>query len=78
MPSEQLLGPLALTAGALIAVVALWRLVGDYIKELQSSRDRWHALASSYELKFDEQTEALRVLPTLVATLDRLERALSK
>jgi hypothetical protein len=76
MPWDQLLGPLALTVGALIAVGALWRLVGDYITELQTSRDRWRDLATSYESKFDEQTEALRILPALVNTLERIERRL--
>lgn len=74
MPWDQLLGPLALTAGSLIAVVALWKLVGDYITELRTSRDRWRDLAVSYESKFDQQTEALRVLPTVVSTLERIER----
>ena len=52
---DQLLGPLGLLAGALVAVVALWRLVGDYINELRASRDRWHALATSYEAKFRQR-----------------------
>ena len=71
---EQLLGPLGLLVGSLIVVGVLWRLVLEYIKELQTSRDRWRDLASSYEPKFDEQTEALRILPILVAGLERIER----
>jgi hypothetical protein len=69
-----LLGPLGLLIGALIVVVILWRLVLEYIKELQTSRDRWRDLASSYEPKFDEQTEALRILPILAASMERIER----
>jgi hypothetical protein len=71
-----LLGPLGLLVGSLIVVVVLWRLVQEYIKELQTSRDRWRDLAVSYESKFDEQTEVLRLLPTIGATLERMDRRL--
>jgi hypothetical protein len=71
-----LLGPLGLLIGSLIVVMVLWRLVQDYIKELQTSRDRWRDLAVSYEAKFDEQTEVLRLLPTIGATLERMDRRL--
>jgi hypothetical protein len=71
---KELLGPMGLLFGALIVVGVLWKLVLEYIKELQTSRDRWRDLASSYESKFDQQTEALRILPTIAAAIERLER----
>jgi len=74
--TAQLLGPLALTVGLIIAVGVLWRLVVDYIADLRTARDRWRGLAEGYESKFDEQTEALRILPTVVAALERIERRL--
>lgn len=74
MPDPQLLGPLGLTFGLIIAVGVLWRLVGDYISELRTSRDRWRALAESYGPKFDDQTDKLDTLVTISDALERVER----
>jgi hypothetical protein len=76
MPWDQLLGPLALTVGLLIAVGVLWRLVGDYINELRTTGERWREQALSWEPEFEKQTEALKVLPAILATLERIERGM--
>lgn len=87
MPWDQLLGPLGLLAGSLMAVVVLWRMLTDrqkrdvgaqdaLIAELSASRDRWRSLAESYDGKFDQLIDTQRILPSMAATLERIERRL--
>lgn len=74
MPNPELLGPLGLTIAALIVVGVLWKLVREYIAHLRTNGDGWRAVAESQATKLDEQTEALSILPSMAATLERIER----
>lgn len=74
MPDPQLLGPLGLTFGLIIAVGVLWRLATQYIADLRRRDERWQAKSDQDESKLAEQTKALSIIPKIAEAIERIER----